>query len=905
MSNGIESFMLRLSRAGALFSVAITALFIAAPAVAQDAQDVQTDAGIFEEIVVTAQKRQQNIMDVPIAVSAVTGKQIEQAGIKDIFDLQQNVPSLIVGQSQTATTSNFSIRGIGSTSNNFGVESAVGLYVDGVYRSRQSSMINDLVDVEAVEVLRGPQGTLFGKNTPAGAISIRTVRPGNEVDAFVDVTAGDFGLVKVSAAANIPVGDDLAFRGTVFSSQRDGYADDLVLGDNVYNDRDRFGARIQMAYEPSDDFNMRIIADFAEIDETCCVAVSFVDALIKRSTLDFPTDAGSDTAFLQFGGTIFTDYPYPPPLITALQLGIPQGNLITGVGPDDNLVAYSFLPTSENEDSGLSLEINKTFGGSMTLTSISAYRSFETFDHIDADFTDVDLLTRDNLAEQSSFSQELRLAGEFGSGSNYVFGAYYFAQEIDQVTDTIGTPIMELYLNNSPDVSNAALVVNTIAGLAPLLFAPSPSPYLPAGVAFPPGSTTSQDNILQDQDGYAVFGQVDFAFNDSLTLTLGARYTDETKKIDASYSQGIALGGPIPDFGTIAFWGCILTQCHPDAPFLNPADPFDPANLPTLAMLADPAVVASFNSFAAGGWGTYAFPPIAPRPDLDETLSDDQVTGTAKLTWFVNDTNMAYFSYATGFKSGGTNTERISPAFNSLFQAETSESFEIGYKGDIGPVRLALSAYFTTFDDFQAQTFTGTGFNLQNAGEIENKGFEAEILFRPTDSTDIQVIYTHNEAESKSFERGTCWAVFEFHTGVADPGLPPAFRQGLDQQICDKSGTPRADNPENRFFVAIQQELNLSSNTTMVARLEYSRFSEQFTDSTLDPFTLQDSFEIVNARIAFNIDSWNSTVTLWGRNITDEWYHVGTFDAPFQAGRMNAYPAEPSTYGISFRKNFD
>ncbi|MEE8426732.1 MAG: TonB-dependent receptor plug domain-containing protein, partial [Woeseiaceae bacterium] len=153
-----------------------------------------TDEPVFEEITVTAQKRVQNIMDVPIAVTAVTGAEIEASGIFDVFALQQNVPGLIVGQSQTATTSNFAIRGIGSTSNNFGVESSVGLYVDGVYRSRQSSMINDLVDVEAVEVLRGPQGTLFGKNTPSGAIQIRTVRPSQGTDAFIDVTAGDFGL---------------------------------------------------------------------------------------------------------------------------------------------------------------------------------------------------------------------------------------------------------------------------------------------------------------------------------------------------------------------------------------------------------------------------------------------------------------------------------------------------------------------------------------------------------------------------------------------------------------------------------------------------------------------------------------------------------------------------------------
>ncbi len=760
---------------------------------------------------------------------------------------------------------------------------------------------------------------MFGKNTPAGAINIRSVEPSQDRDAFIDVTFGDRNLVKIGAAANIPINDNLSLRGTFFSSQRDGYGDDIALGDDVYNDKNRFGARLQLAYEPSDDFNIRVIADYSEIDEVCCIATSYVDGLMQHSQvgatfqdpslLDPNNPAnilGSDTAFLSFGGTIFTDFPYPPPLIGGLQQAIPQGTLITGVGATDNLTAYSFLPLSQNEDSGLSVEINKTFDNGMTFTSITAARAFETFDHIDADFADVDMLTRDNLAKQSSISQELRLAGEFGSGSNYVFGAYYFAQEIDQVTDTIGTPLIEAYLNGS--TADAVAVVDGIYEITQAifpLFTGQPSPYELAGLGFPPGSGTSQDNILQDQDGFAVFGQIDFAINDDFTLTLGARYTEETKKIDATFTQGVPLGGPIPDFDAIALWGCILTACHSDAPFFNPANPLDPANIPTLLLLLDPAVVASFNSFSADGWGAYAFPPLSPRPDLIAQLDDDQVTGTAKLTWFTTESSMVYLSYSTGFKSGGTNTERISPAFESIFQAETSKSIELGFKGDIGPVRLAVTVYDTTFDDFQASTFTGTGFNLQNAGKLDNEGIEIEMLIRPTDSTDIKIIYTHNEALSKSFENGTCWGVYEFHTGIRDPGLPPTFRPGLDAQICDKSGTPRADNPEDRFFVSLQQELNLSANTTMVARVEYSNYSSQFTDSTLDPLAIQERFEIVNASLAFHLDNWNSTVRLWARNLTDERYNHGTFDAPFQLGRMNAYPSEPSSFGISFRKNFD
>ncbi|HNP63839.1 MAG TPA: TonB-dependent receptor plug domain-containing protein, partial [Woeseiaceae bacterium] len=154
-----------------LSTLSMGLILSAAPATAQN------EPVYIEEIVVQAQRRDQNLSDVPVSVSVVTGAEIDAAGIKDMFDMQQNVPGLIVGQSQTTTSSNFAIRGIGSTANNFGVESSVGLYVDGVYRSRQSSMINELIDVQSAEVLRGPQGTLFGKNTAAGAILLRTVAP--------------------------------------------------------------------------------------------------------------------------------------------------------------------------------------------------------------------------------------------------------------------------------------------------------------------------------------------------------------------------------------------------------------------------------------------------------------------------------------------------------------------------------------------------------------------------------------------------------------------------------------------------------------------------------------------------------------------------------------------------------
>ena len=370
-----------------------------------------------EEIVVVGTKSVEgtSVQEAPYSITALTGDYIEQAGIKDVFDLQQSIPGLIMGQSQTSTTSNFSIRGIGTSSNNFGLESSVGLYVDGVYRSRQSSMINDLVDISMVEVFRGPQGTLFGKNTPQGALQIITKKPtlfnptDGDRDAFVSATIGDYGLIKLSGAANYAVSDNTALRATVFSSQREGYVTDVfstatwagsakLKGGGALNDRDRYGVRLQLYSEPSDRLNVRIIADYSEIDEACCVAVSRIDSLYSRASLSNPLGPtpGTDAALVQLGGTIFTNFNYPAPFLAPFGRGVRSDTPFEAYE-----VALNQAPRSGSTDHGFSVEINYDLGNDFELTSISALRSFDTSDSIDADFTNVDLLTRTNMAKQS------------------------------------------------------------------------------------------------------------------------------------------------------------------------------------------------------------------------------------------------------------------------------------------------------------------------------------------------------------------------------------------------------------------------------------------------------------------------------------------------------------------------
>ncbi len=229
-------------------------------------------------------------------------------------------------------------------------------------------------------------------------------------------------------------------------------------------------------------------------------------------------------------------------------------------------------------------------------------------------------------------------------------------------------------------------------------------------------------------------------------------------------------------------------------------------------------------------------------------------------------------------------------------------------------MQIFATVYQTEFEDFQENAFFGGGFNLQNAGDIEIEGFELEFLWRPTDHTEIQAWFARNEGEYLSFELGTGWDTWVRHVGIwqnpvsGDPGClkrdPVPDPLSFPEQ-CPRDGEKLPYNPENRGFVAITQELELGRNTTAFARLEYSYGSEAATDGDNDPFTFTDEYEFVNARLGFNFDNINSTLTFWGRNLTDERHYYGSFDVPLSEDKMLSYPSEPRTWGVTFRKNFD
>ncbi|MFT4519321.1 MAG: iron complex outermembrane receptor protein [Halioglobus sp.] len=757
---------------------------------------------MLEEVIVTAQKREQSLQDVPIAVTAFSGAMLEKTGVKDMFDLQTNAPSLIVGQTQTATNTTFSIRGIFTSSQNFGLEPSVGLYVDGVYRARQGSMINNMVDVASVEVLRGPQGTLFGRNSPAGAIQINSAGPDFEGTGFIEASVGDYGLLGTSGAKSFTLIEDvLAVRATGFYMERDGYVDwigpDGIEEDDAINDKDRWGGRLQALYTPTDDLTVRMILDHSEVDETCCAAGSWKSNRVPLGGGETPTALGAgptDQFADDLGGTVLTNADFYDYRVTA---GRP--------------------PSSANEDEGLTLQVDwdtELF----LVTSITGYRTHDAQDDADILFLNLDGAYRTNDAEQEQLTQELRFTGE-GERFNYVAGLYYYHQDlINDRTTSVGDDAAQILL-----------------GFPNNLFI---------------GGTGSRDINEQEHESYAIFGQGDFNITDTLVLTAGLRWTYEEKEMSNVFTQDLPLVG---------------------------GDPGDNA-------------------------GFLLFPPFSPTPDLTEDFDDDQITGTIKLSWFVTDDIMLYGSYGTGYKSGGANTDRIPPTVNTLFDAETSESFEVGMKAEFPDqaLRVNVAVHATTTDELQTVSFQGGGFTLANAGSAETYGLETDISWLPAENTTLTLAYAYNHGEYTDFEDGPCWTGEPWHTGQPDPGDPDPLVEGG----CDRSGGDIAGNPENVVVGSVNQDFQLDDDMSGFIYAEYAWTDERMTDVNNDPEKYDGAYGLFNMRAGIRYEPWDTSMSFWGRNLTNEEFTTTIADSPGQTGRYNAYYSEPLTWGFSVRKDF-
>jgi outer membrane receptor protein involved in Fe transport len=359
------------------------ASLFAAAAQAQATAEIQKGDDL---IIVTASKRTTTLVDTPISVAVASKAQVEQAQIRDALDLQTLVPSLRVNQLQASSQTNFSIRGFGNGANNPGIEPSVGVFIDGVYRSRSAAQIGDLPMLERVEVLRGPQSTLFGKNASAGIISVVTAEPKFELGGMAELSYGNFNAVVARASLTGPISSTLAASLSANLNKRDGYAFDANLGQDA-NNRDRWGVRGQLLFRPSETFKARLIADYDRIDEVCCAVGNIFSGPVGP-------------AVFALGGRYDVENPF-------------------------SFRVFNNRPsTNDIKNYGISLQTDLQ-AGAFDITTITAWRGVRQDTNQDSDFTSLDILGQNRaLTDIDTYTLEARLVSNFEGPFNFLLGAF-------------------------------------------------------------------------------------------------------------------------------------------------------------------------------------------------------------------------------------------------------------------------------------------------------------------------------------------------------------------------------------------------------------------------------------------------------------------------------------------------
>lgn len=853
------------------------ALAFAMPAAAHAQDTADDDTSVEDEfsgapvIVVTATKREQTLQETPISVSVTTGETLENAQIRDVLDLQTVTPSLRVSQLQTSSASTFIIRGFGNGDNNFGIEPSVGVFIDGVFRSRSAAALSDLSNVQRIEVLNGPQSTLFGKNASAGVISVITREPQFTFGGSVEASYGNFNAIVLKGDVTGPLTDNIAFSIDGSYNKRDGYAT-IVNLDEEQNNRDRWATRAQLLFEPTPDLRIRAIADYSEIDEICCQVATLVSGPVTG-------------AINAVGGQLSTDF----------------------FGYE---AFVNFVPTNEVKNYGGSIQADWNTGP-ISVTSITSYRELENFFLSDIDYTSADIATETRDQAVETFTQELRIASDFDGPINFLLGGFYFDEKINQ----------DSAIPNGSQIRN---VFELLAGGNPvdvLTGAPSVFNGVEAALGLPQESIfltplLTSETFSMDNTSWSIFGTVDFEPVDGLVFTAGFNYTDDKKDFALSQTSFDPLGqvNLVDAFivGGIAQALMVAPGSVDAATIAGFAS--NPATAPIFQAITAAALDPAQNPLLA--LQAFQFqPPFLAIPNAveDGKTRDDKLTYLFRASYEVTPEVNVYASYATGFKASSVNLSRDSRPLNTDFTAgpggstilapsspilnaglavpnlvsgsrfagpEEAEVYEIGLKASIEGVNFNLALFDQSIEGFQSFAFTGTGFALRNAGKQSVRGFEMDVNIRPTDGLVLTFAATHLDPLFDDFPG----SVLGDLTGVRPAGIPA--------WAIATSAT-------------YTHEFGLSGNR-LITRVDYNHESDTPINNglpTFGPNNFTREVNLVNASMTFAMEN-GIEVGIWGRNLFDDQYILTIFDGVAQAGTVSGYPSAPRTYGGVVRFKF-
>ena len=780
-----------LLRASLLASIAFTGFASAAHAQTAAAEGAADD----NLIIVTASKRSATLQDTPISVSVTSRAQLEQSQIRDLKDLQTLVPSLRVNQLQSSANTNFIIRGFGNGANNAGIEPSVGVFIDGVYRSRSAAQIGDLPNLERVEVLRGPQSTLFGKNASAGIISIVTSEPKFEFGGNAEASYGNYNAIILKGGVTGPITDKVAFSLDGNYNKRDGYGFDVGLNQKT-NERDRYGVRGSLLFKPTEDLKIRLIADYDKIDENCCLTANIVDG---------PTG----NAVRAVGGRVISNQPFA-------------------------YLAASNIPSSNKiANYGFSGQIDWNATDTLALTSITAYRRVNSDTNQDSDFTSADLIgNNENHTKIKTFTQEVRLASSFDGPLNFLVGGFYFNEKIDINSNLTFGKDFKNYAN--------ALSGGAYSSLEPTLRALLPG--TPAGTFGAQGQGVFE-NYKYKNEAYSVFGQLDFEPVEGLTLTAGGNYTHDKKAVITDVRStdvfsgldlvlaGSRIGNPA------AFAGLKPLQFLP--PFLNYPNVVENGLTRDSKFTYTLRAAYKFNSNLST-YATYATGFKASSVNLSRDsrpLPSQFIPGSP-----------AQNPAASPIRTAGLAVNNLTTGTRFALP-ENATVYEVGLKGQFDGFGFNLALFKQSLKGFQGNIFTGTGFVLGNAEKQSTTGIELDATMSPVKNFTVTTNFTYLNPKFDSFIGGTALTPGSFATVPTNltgqrPSSIPEFSYTIGATyVADLSDTMRATFHVDYFgsspviiaqglnFKREEQSLNASVSLAVGHGVEVSVWGRNIADS--------------------------------------------------------------------------
>lgn len=635
---------------------------------------------VIEDIVVTATKRSERMMDVPISMSAMGAEQIDQTGVRDLKSIAEYIPNLHISQSNDFR-STVTIRGVGAQSRNIGFDARVGVYVDGVYMGQSPSLNQELLDLERVEVLRGPQGTLFGKNTVAGAINLITKKPNEELSGQVTADVGNLGYTEFKGMVSIPLSDKVFTKFTISKTDRDGYVRNTVTGNDLM-EVDSLAYRAQIRFQISD--QLEINASF---------------------------DGLNSDALILVGEPLTDTFAFAP---------------IT-VEPEERVVAFNKDPDDKRDVYGGHLDIDYETAGGFTIKSITGYRDTDAVYTNQTDYSVLDIVKIKFADRYKQFTEELQFISPDEGDLTYMVGLYYYDQDATTNRDaTVGADFFEGFF----DVFGVPGPFQELIRQA-------------LGFGVPGVDKTTNFGQVNTQS-YAGYINGAYQITEKLKLGFGMRYSIEDKDVSWTL-DGRASGRPVlipdslaglpdlvnPDNAGNLIGTDITAESIAAVNFFSPL---------AAAQLA-PFITANALAFDIGTTGP---DPLNPSP-LVNNRQDKFFAPSINLMYAVNDDVNVYAKYSSGYKSGGFNLDFINSneliANEGLeFEKETVDAYEIGFKGSFFDKRfqLNMAAFLADYDNYQVNQFVDLGggrtsIRITNAAKVRTKGIEAEATWYATE----------------------------------------------------------------------------------------------------------------------------------------------------------------------------